>query len=305
MKNVILLSAILMLVTFIEAGTWTVLDAPGADRTHIMDIEGSNIVGFYEADDGWHGFLHNLESNEWTILDAPGVGVDTGQATQVNGIQGENLVGYYSTNTGIPNGFIYNTTTQDWTILNDPEATNTRPFAIDNSNILGWGQFSNELRTSGIIFDGDNWTKLSFPDSQESYLYDIDGNIAVGKVQTGPLTCRGTIFDMETNNWNVLDAPGATQTEIHGVDGNNLVGIYYDGSEGHGFLFNGLEWTSLDAPGETSTYIGTYVKGIDGDNIVGYYYDSDSNPHGFIYTIPEPATLLLFGLGGLILRKRK
>ena len=49
----------------------------------------------------------------------------------------------------------------------------------------------------------------------------------------------------------------------------------------------------------------TYAFGIDGSNIVGFYYDG-SREHGFLYTIPEPGTVLLLGLGGisLILRKR-
>ena len=305
MKKFIVLVIVLIMVCSINAGTWTVLDAPGADRTHITDIDGSNVVGYYEASDGWHGFLYNIDSQNWTILDAPGVGTDTGQATQVKGIQGNNLVGYFASNNGIPEGFIYNTVTQDWTIINDPGANNTRPFAIDGSNVLGWSQHSELPWVRGFLYDGSNWSTLNYPGASETYLYGIDGNVVVGKVQTGSLTCSGILFDTETSTWSSLDAPGATRTEIHAIEGNNLVGIYSGASGGHGFLFDGIEWTILDAPGETSVSYGTYVRGIDGDNIVGNYYDSSSNPHGFIYTIPEPATLLLFGLGGLVLRRRK
>jgi len=48
----------------------------------------------------------------------------------------------------------------------------------------------------------------------------------------------------------------------------------------------------------------TQAYGISGSSIVGSYSDS-SGTHGFVYTIPEPATLLLFALGGLVLRKHK
>ncbi len=43
---------------------------------------------------------------------------------------------------------------------------------------------------------------------------------------------------------------------------------------------------------------------IDGLNLVGAYSD-DYGWHGFVYTIPEPATLLILGLGGLAIRHRR
>jgi hypothetical protein len=44
--------------------------------------------------------------------------------------------------------------------------------------------------------------------------------------------------------------------------------------------------------------VNTRIQGIDGDNLVGYYWDDISDSHGFIYTVPEPATIsfLLFSL---------
>ena len=41
------------------------------------------------------------------------------------------------------------------------------------------------------------------------------------------------------------------------------------------------------------------VVATDGDKIVGYYGDASWSFHGFVYTIPEPGTVLLLGLGGL------
>jgi hypothetical protein len=97
--------------------------------------------------------------------------------------------------------------------------------------------------------------------------------------------------------------PGADGTAAYGIDGNNIVGSYWDGSSHHGFLYNGSEWTTLDMPGAFSTY----AYGINNSHIVGYYDGDYGNAHGFIYTIPEPASLFLFGGGflGLLARNGK
>jgi len=42
----------------------------------------------------------------------------------------------------------------------------------------------------------------------------------------------------------------------------------------------------------------------DGLTIVGYGINPDGYTEGWIATVPEPATLLILGLGGLSLRKR-
>jgi hypothetical protein len=51
----------------------------------------------------------------------------------------------------------------------------------------------------------------------------------------------------------------------------------------------------------------TEISGIDGDILWGSYrYSLYGDSHGFIYIIPEPATLSLLALGAfLAVRKRK
>jgi hypothetical protein len=46
------------------------------------------------------------------------------------------------------------------------------------------------------------------------------------------------------------------------------------------------------------------ADGIRGDSIVGSYKDSSDVWCGFVYTICEPATLVLLGVGGMMMRKR-
>jgi hypothetical protein len=138
----------------------------------------------------------------------------------------------------------------------------------------------------------------------DTYAQGISGNSIVGYYVDSPGIANAKGFLYNGKKWTTLDFPGAAYgTFAQGIDGSNIVGGYYDSSNyGHGFLYNGTSWTTLNYPGAELTW----AYGISGSNIVGWYSDGDaSSVHGFIYTIPEPATLLLFGLGAAIIRKFK
>ena len=61
--------------------------------------------------------------------------------------------------------------------------------------------------------------------------------------------------------------------------------------------------TSCRVPGDEYA-VDTIVTGIDGGNIVGYYIDGEGDSHGFVAVIPEPATLSLVTMRGLMLLHR-
>ena len=91
---------------FVDNGvTRTSLDYPGAINTAAWDIDGSNIVGYYQNDGSVvaHGFLYN--GGNWTPLNAPG-----SSFTFAYGISGDNIVGQFD-----EYSFIFNITTQSWT----------------------------------------------------------------------------------------------------------------------------------------------------------------------------------------------
>jgi len=113
-----------------------------------------------------------------------------------------------------------------------------------------------------------------------------------------PNTAHGFSYDGTT--YTTLDVPGAIYTRAYGIDGNNIVGFYNDGMA-HGFSYDGSTYTTLDVPGARHTF----AYDIDGGNIVGEYHDADGNPYGFVPVIPEPTTLSLVAMGGLMILRRR
>jgi hypothetical protein len=82
---------------------WTIIEKkPGAVRTWITGIDGSNIVGGYETafNCPTHGFLYN--GTTWTTLDMPGA-----ISTSISGINGNKIVGDYTDASRKSHRFIY------------------------------------------------------------------------------------------------------------------------------------------------------------------------------------------------------
>jgi len=279
MKRLVI-SAMLILFAagYSTAGTCTTLDMPGSYWTRICGIDGSNLVGYYCNDTSfnWHGCIYNLDTQNWTTLDRPGTSY-----TNLNGISGDNIVGVASYN-----GFVYNTKNQTWTTLS------SYAYGIDGSNVVGIGFVYN--------MDTQSLTNISKPGASYTYANGVSGSMVVGKYMISDIW-HGFLYNIDTKIMTQLDKPNSWDTTIDGIDGSNLVG-WYDQNGDHGFLYNmnTQTWTTIDIGAR-----GTYIYGIDGNNLVGAYEDSAANYHGFIYTIPEPATLLLLGLGGLVLRRKR
>jgi len=246
------------------------------------------------------------------------------------GISGSNLV----TSQGI-----YNLNTRTYSPIIFPEARLTSTHGIDGTNIFGSyiDNFSN-VTWHGFVFDGLNWVTFDKIDAEGTVICDMDGSNIIGYYVTSdirhgfyydstswtiidlpPLNNIGYnlmgisgynivttsgVYNLQTQIWTELSFPNATSTQICDIDGDIIVGNYTDFSGyTHGFLYNGGEWITLDYPGSLSTTIG----GIDGTTLVGtyYYYESDQDYGycGFVATIPEPISVLLFAGGALFVRR--
>ena len=277
-KLIIIFAAVVLFGTgFAKADTWATVDYPGASQTRIRDIDGGNLVGYYNDNAGLsHGFLRS--GTTWATLDAPGASF-----TYAYGIDGDNIVGYYEDASFQEHGFLYNITAQSWT--NIP----VEALGIDGDNIVGGNKIYNMATQTT--------TTLNMPGRDETEVYGIDGSNIVGYSSTKPtdLGQQSSGFLYDGTMWTSLAVPGTPagqKTFATDIDGGNIVG-FYSVAYSHGFLYNGTKWTILDAPGATYTR----VWGIDGDLLVGSYRDSSGEEHGFVYEVPEPATALLLITG--------
>jgi hypothetical protein len=281
----------IQIVSNTPGGTWETLDYPGARMTSLSGISGDNICGWGTDNTGNnYGVYYNGTS--WTRLDPPG-----STQTILWGMSGNVVAGYYGIKDVGYRGCLYDGT--NWTTINKPGASLAYIKGIDGSNLAGFYCDSSYPRGANFVFDGQNWTTLAgYPGC---IIQGISGNNVVGYYYDGSSHTHGLIYNSGVPS--TFDYPGAAQTQLYDIDGNVIVGAYSLASSSsiwHGFIYNSGTWTTLDYPGANITEI----MGIDGPNLVGTYALTGSLFHGFEYTIPEPATLLFFGLGGIILKRK-
>ena len=179
-------------------------------------------------------------------------------------------------------------------------ALRTYAYGIDGGNIVGYYR-DGSGDYHGFSYDGSTYTPLDVPGASDTYAFGIDGDHIVGQYYSGG-NVHGFLHDDSVGTSTVLDMPGVSDTRAFGIDGSNIVGWYYNVGSYHGFLHDSAidTYMALDVPDASNTY----AQGIDGSNIVGYY-KIGSSYHGFLVSIPEPGTLSLLALGGLMVLRRR
>jgi hypothetical protein len=273
---------------------WTTLNYPGAIDTWADGISGNIIWG--------QAHIPAPNSPYWDGIPVYFLYDGTTYTTLPHGvsdIEGNKMVG---------GGWYYDGST--WTTLNYPGTSGqTYATGISGNNIVGFYGAYEEWH--GFLYDGSTWTTLDY--SYEGITpppstcpEGISGNTIVG-VYRGLDTDQAFLYSGGT--WTTLVYPGSpdpfmgSYSGATDIDGGNIVGYYHTFAGGtHGFLYDGTNWTTLPyCPGMRYTE----PWGISGDTIVGYCLDATFHHHGFILTIPEPATLSILALGGLTLLRRR
>ncbi len=178
---------------FVWNGTnFTTLNDPratgGNATTEAYGIDGTNIVGYYSSNNIPHGFLYNGVS--YTTIDYPGATY----GTYAQGIDGTNIVGLaYDIAPGSGHSFLYNGKTFT-TITNTLGAFDA--FDISGNAITGY--YYTGSTDLGFIWDGTNYTTLSYPGAKLTAAAGIDGHTVAGYYLDSSSQAHGFIATYST-----------------------------------------------------------------------------------------------------------
>lgn len=330
-------AAVLLASTATEAATYafTTVDVPTAiGSTTVRDINnGELVVGQFTDGTGEHGYLYS--GSTFTTLDDPIAAIGKTRAT---GINDSGLVtGNYTDSNGIQHGYLYNGST--YTTLDDPNAINlssgqgTFTIAINNNNNVAGRYVDSSGKNYGFIYNGNSFSKLENPNSS----YDAskktlgyfgttarginDNGVVVGGYSNLLHFASGeeinSLFGYvyNGNTFKTIAVPGSIYTEALAINNIGLiVGDFINTTGRHAFVYDGISYTTLDAPDAVialqATGAGTTAWGIGNDGRIVGSYNNASGTHGFIATptsVPLPAAVWFYisGLSLISFARRK
>ena len=150
-----------------------------------------------------------------------------------------------------------------------------------NAWILGaygdtiYGGLYDGVIMKGFIHENGSTRLIVYPGAYSTRLQAASEGKVVGAFQMSQSGAYQQFY-YDGATFNVIAKPGALQTTLNAVGQGKIGGTYYDDSwKSHGFVYDGVNYTTVDPPGQTAD---NFVTGISSSGVVGTYYDS---PTGF------------------------
>jgi probable HAF family extracellular repeat protein len=220
-----------------------------------------------------------VSGHEITCSSVDYPGADNTQAWGINS-RGE-IVGTYVSG-GVMHGFLLNR--YGFSSIDYPGAASTYANGI---NIWGdiVGGYTIGGVTHGFLLSNGTYTTVDYPGGASSEVLGINakGEIA-GDYSTSsstPCCAAGTTgILLKDGSFNLVQYPGATLTYADGINRQgDIVGSYSD-TRGRAYLLNNSNYTSLDDPTATTTFMNALAINDRGE-IVGRYADA-SGRYGYL-----------------------
>jgi hypothetical protein len=268
----------------ISTGNYTILPKIGSFNLMPTAISGNNVVGWYPGPLTQGGMVWNTQTKTYTQI--PHAGKPTA-------ISGNKVVGSTGFSTGTCTSYLYDvsTNTIEKIYNSSPTVNGIDLHGISDNTIIGdrypvgpsgpaKGGFVANASMSDIHYFDNGTTPTA-----------ISGNKVVGlsyEESGNTFQSYGFVYDTLTDEYTSL--PMFTSTLA--ISGNNIVGDGISPLGYHSFLYDDSTGIySIIAP---ENAVKTWSRGVSGNNMVGEYNDINGQSHGFLYTVPEPSTLVLF-----------
>jgi probable HAF family extracellular repeat protein len=279
------------------------IDPPGATATFAQGLTNSGqVVGNYnDAANVSHGFLRT-SAGTFTSFDFPGARQSFASDINASG----QIVGTYTDSANSTHSYLLSGGT--FSTLSVPSSFSTSATGINAfGQVVGY-YLDSAQNGHGFLLSGGVYTTIDGPGAASNFPAAIN---AAGQIVGNYIDASSASVGYVRNaagTFTPIVFPGAAgETDPFGINAlDSVVGFYDDGIEFVGFALRGGGYSNFpQAPGFTDTLPS---KINDLDQIVGTYTSADGVIHGFLATpVPEPSSLALLGIGGLvaILRRRR